>query len=94
MEINNTVLREAIKIFGELHQEVKAIEEMAELQQELAKYTCCNGDYGRIAEEMADVYIMLQQLLMIFDNSDLVQAYIMLKVIRLENKLKEVKKDE
>lgn len=51
------------KYYGSSHQAVKAIEEMAELQKELAKYAL-NDNYNmkNIIEELADVCIMIEQL--------------------------------
>lgn len=67
------VLREAIDTFGEDLQMMVAIEEMAELTKVLSKVT----RYGmqdrlreKAKEEIADVAIMLLQLMMIFEFSD------------------------
>lgn len=48
-------------------QTVKAIEELAELQAELAKIVNCQGDVHDMMCEMADVVIMLIQLMVIYD---------------------------
>ena len=48
-------------------QTVKAIEELAELQAELAKLLNKQGGHDALVSEMADVYIMMTQLMVIFD---------------------------
>ena len=42
-----------------------------------------------IAEEMADVYITMRQLMIIFDNSDNVQEQADAKIERLDKRIKE-----
>lgn len=54
--------------FGDNNQITVAIEELSELQKELCKYLRGDMDYYNIAEEMADVEIMLEQLKIIFLN--------------------------
>ena len=65
---NNEIYAEAIKTFGEKHQIVKAIEELSELTTALARYSLGMGDLDNIAEEIADVEVMCEQLTMIFKN--------------------------
>ena len=48
-------------------QTVKAIEELAELQAELAKMLNHQGDAAALKSEMADAYIMILQLMIIYD---------------------------
>ena len=43
------------------------IEEMSELIKALCKHTRGNTDIGNIKEEIADVYIMLMQMLLLFE---------------------------
>lgn len=52
--------------YGYTHQKEKAIEELGELQQALARDLQGNGDRANIAEEIADVLIMLSQLELIY----------------------------
>lgn len=66
-----------------------AIEEMSELTKALLKYRRAirNGENTEareddIAEEMADVWIMLKQLEIIFDNTDKIRNYMNFKVQR------------
>lgn len=65
-ERNKKIYRQAIATFGETIQLTVAIEELAELQKEITKYLRSKGDDVHIAEEMADVEIMLEQLNIIF----------------------------
>lgn len=59
-----------VKFNGEQHQCLVCIEELSELIKELVKYERGNEDekqYIRIAEEIADVEIMLEQIKTIYD---------------------------
>ena len=51
---------------GYIHQKEKAIEELSELQQALARDLQGQGDRDNIAEEIADVLIMLSQMELIY----------------------------
>ena len=57
----------ACEEFGSKHQIAKAIEEMAELSKELAKDLNDNGNEDNIREEIADVMIMMEQMVYLFD---------------------------
>lgn len=77
----NEILKFAIKVFGEKAQEEMAIEECAEL------ITAINhkhrGRKHNIAEEIADVEIMLEQLKIINDCDDEVEQIRKSKLDRL-----------
>lgn len=60
------ILEQAVDIYGPESQIRKAIEEMAELTKELCKDGGTGERVDLIAEEMADVEIMLQQLRVIY----------------------------
>lgn len=79
------LLLENIKQNGKDKQVLKTIEECAELIQALAK-----GDKLNIAEEMADVLIMIDQLKLIFNNERLVEEF---KVIKLERMGRTLRKE-
>ena len=64
----NEIYEQAIKTFGAKHQIVKAVEELSELVTALARYSLGEGDLDNIAEEIADVEVMCEQLTMIFKN--------------------------
>lgn len=63
-------LKEIINHYGYESQKAMLFEEMAELQKEVCKELRGKGDIQHIAEELADVYIMLQQMQLIYDITD------------------------
>ncbi len=63
-------------------------EEMAELQKELCKATRGQANILAIAEEIADVEIMLAQMKIYFGIADAVSRYKTYKLKRLEEKLR------
>lgn len=75
-------LWQIIAHYGYGHQKHKAMEEFAELSEALARDMNGEGDRANIAEEMADCYIMLAQLELIFGNHDDVVAVIREKMGR------------
>ena len=76
--------RKAIEIashYGETHQSIKALEELGELSQVIAKYLTSGTDKfpdfrERFIEESADVMLMMAQLNFLWniDNEDIVKA--------------------
>ena len=94
------ILRHAIDKFSIVKQMFKAVEELQELQTELihiytkdtvvAHYPINNEVKARFTDEIADVYIMLEQLEMIFKNKVQVNKKINEKIERLK-KIVEVK---
>lgn len=93
--MNNTqrkICKDAIQIFGVQHQLIKAGEELAELGQQVLK--AANGDInkGHIAEEIADVEIMLEQLKIIFDRRVSVEAQVDSKLDRLQGTINKIVK--
>lgn len=63
-------LRAIIAHYGEEEQKLKAIEELTELQEALIKDSIKGGFEYAIAEEIADVYVMLAQLKIIYGFSE------------------------
>lgn len=59
-------INDAVETFGNTSQIAKAIEEMAELITELARYQNNKAMNVNIIEEIADVSIMIDQLKLIF----------------------------
>lgn len=82
------VEREAVSTYEVTSQLIVAIEELSELQKELTKQIRGNGDINHISEEMADVYIMLEQLGIIFGNNALLQNWKYKKLKRLEQRIR------
>ena len=81
------ILKAAISECGEKHQIIIAIEELSELIKELTKYLRNGDNEEHLTEEMADVYIMLEQLLIMFNNQEKVTEYEQLKLSRLWQRL-------
>lgn len=76
------VLKQAIETYGADHQLTVAIEEFAELTKEICKHKRYADNTKAIIEEMADCYIMLGQMEMIFGISDTVIAEAMAKKLK------------
>ncbi len=53
--------------YGSKHQSIKAMEELSELTKEIAIQLNCGGRKGHMVEEIADVKIMIEQLIYIYD---------------------------
>jgi NTP pyrophosphatase (non-canonical NTP hydrolase) len=80
-------LKKAIDTYSPMLQSVVAMEEMGELIQEISKDLRGKGDIDHLAEEIADVQIMLDQLAIIHDCSMKVGEYKAAKVARLRDRL-------
>lgn len=87
------VFRRAIERFGETAQEDVMIEEMSELTKAIIKNRRKPSEKTRtdVLEEMADVQIMLDQMKLIFGDSNEFQAE---KIIRLKNRLDALEEKE
>lgn len=81
--VREEILREAIRHYGHGNQRLKAIEELSELIRALAR---CD-DHENIAEEMADVRIMLDQLEIMLNNSGKVCEWELAKLKRLDERV-------
>ena len=81
--VKNAILRAAVEKYGQGAQRMKAIEEMSELIRALARA----DDPDNIAEEMADVEIMLGQLRIILGNDADVERWKDKKLQRLNQRL-------
>ena len=66
---------------------MKAIEELGELVQALCKLGIGEGGLPQVAEEMADVTIMLEQLRIIFKADEVVDLHMDMKIRRAAEKL-------
>ena len=66
-----------------------AVEEMSELAKELCKYYRGRNNVEPIAEEIADVQIMLRQLVILFDCKETVDKYRQYKLERLARRVEE-----
>lgn len=81
------VLQRALDTYGSSLQISMVFEEMSELQKELCKYLRGRGSSEHIAEEIADVEIMLKQMEMLFCCTDDVRNERRRKVERLKERL-------
>lgn len=96
-------LEKAVQEFGAPAQVDMAIEEMSELTKALLKHRrYCEGCQAKgedrleeaIAEEMADVFIMLYQLIYIFGNAEQIQKVVWGKIERLQKRFQAKDKRE
>ncbi len=87
------VFERALEHYGPELQTTVLVEEMAELQKELCKYRRGRANYDHIAEEIADVSIMLDQMKLLFQCGGAVQAWRLEKVRRLAERIAEEESD-
>lgn len=91
MEFNTNqinVMIDALEHYGNIPQVDIAIEEMSELIKELLKNRRGEENRSMIADEMADVYIMLEQLKFIFGiNETELKVNAEFKIQRLKNRI-------
>ena len=78
---------ETVRAYGKQSQLVMAMEEMSELTKELSKNLRGANNVDALAEEIADVEIMLEQLKVIFRNRALVDRIRAEKLIRLSDRI-------
>ena len=91
------VFKNAIEEFGEAAQVTMVFEEMAELQKELCKWLRSGKSptlLHLIAEEIADVEIMLDQMKLVFHCTSAVRGIRKKKIARLAGRIQEAKKNQ
>ena len=81
------VYMNALITYGDKNQMIVAIEELSELQKELCKILRGGENFPHLAEEIADVTIMLEQLGLMFNLDEDVFRYMDAKVMRLDKYL-------
>ena len=89
---DKVILRKAIDFYGSSVQELKAIEKLEELKRSITRTRTCDDEerYNAIvnlAEEMADVEIMLEQLKIINNNRDKIKTWRCIKLGRLRARM-------
>jgi NTP pyrophosphatase (non-canonical NTP hydrolase) len=90
-----TTIEKAIATYGVDMQLTVAVEEFSELIKEICKCKRGNENIDGITEEMADCYIMLKQLEIIFDiDTGDIRHIINNKIDRLEKRLEEKRREE
>lgn len=86
-----TIIRKAITKYGLFAQHVVAMEELGELIQAISKHLRGKDNKQEIITEMADVYVMLEELKMMDNISDKeIDAEIDYKLVRLNGRLEDV----
>lgn len=85
-----TTLERAIETYGKDMQLTVAVEELSELIKEICKSKRGADNIDNIIEEMADCYIMLEQMQIIFDIPYFsIDRVVNQKLDRLEKRLEE-----
>ena len=88
-EEKRSTLIQAICHFGQQMQMLVAIEEMSELTKEIVKHRRGEDNRRQVAEEIADVGIMLEQLELMFNCMELTQDIREEKLARRKKRLEE-----
>lgn len=88
--MDKAVLIDAIATYGPELQKTVAIEEMSELTKEIVKDLRGNLSTLHMAEEIADVEIMIEQLKIMYNNDKLVEVYKQRKLERLKDRIDQV----
>lgn len=84
------ILQKAIEHYGTDVQLTVAIEELSELIKEICKNRRGNSNISELIEEIADCYIILEELLYIYDiNTKAVMTMIEFKKERLRRRMEE-----
>lgn len=81
----------ALDTYGAKAQTLMCMEEMSELQKELCKHARGADNTAHIAEEIADVRIMLDQMAILHGCRVLVADYEQVKLLRLEKRMEDKK---
>lgn len=89
-ELNKeSILKEAIAIYGETLQKTVACEEMAELIKEVVKSIRGANNRKEILEEISDVSICIEQLKLMYKITDAeLEDEIKFKLVRLNGRLR------
>lgn len=91
-QINTSALyRLVLDTYGPKAQTVMVFEEMAELQKELCKHARGTDNREAIAEEIADVQIMLEQMIELHGCENAVLCYKRHKLERLAERIEKAK---
>lgn len=88
-DADKAIFRRALDTYGAEAQTRMVFEEFAELQKELCKHARGKDNRMEIAEEIADVFNVLDQMIILYDCGDEVAAFRKEKLERLAEKLEE-----
>ena len=87
-DLQKNALVKALEKFGSISELIITVEELSELQKEVTKQLRNEGKMENLVEEMADVYIVMEYLKMIFAiTDDDINKEVEKKLNRLENRL-------
>ena len=86
-EKSQPIYESALKKYGKENQTRMMFEEMAELQKELCTEARGENNADAIAEEIADVKIMLEQMTILHNCKDMVEMQMKRKLQRLKERL-------
>ena len=86
-EKSQPIYEAALNKWGKENQTRMMFEEMAELQKELCKEARGEDNTDAIAEEIADVKIMLEQMMILHNCKDMVEMQMKRKLQRLKERL-------
>lgn len=85
------ILRKALDTYGEAWQIKKLFEEIGEMQEALCKCTDGRDTVEHLAEEIADVRIMLTQMCILHDCENLADEIMIEKLLRLDNRVEKAR---
>lgn len=88
MRLRQTILQDALETYGAYTQTMMVFEEMAELTKELTKNMRGADNREHIAEEIADVLIMIDQMIILHNCAGLVAQFKNRKIDRLNSRLR------
>ena len=88
----NEIYRAALVIFGDSCQIEKTFEEIGEFMEALIKCKYGRDKMNHLAEEIADVHIMLDQMAVLFGCEAEVEHMKRYKIRRLEQRIEEAQK--
>ena len=86
-EYRKKVYQAALRKWGADLQTMMAVEEMSELTKEICKIKRGKMDLDALADEIADVTIMLEQMRMIYGLNDAVCDHMDAKILRLQSRV-------
>ena len=89
-DLQKNALVKTLEKFGSISELIITVEELSELQKEVTKQLRNEGKMENLVEEMADVYIVMEYLKLIFAiNDEDIKTEIAFKIDRLMSRLGE-----
>lgn len=81
------VYDKALAHYGTDNQLIVAVEELSEAQKEICKLLRGDGNFDHLSEEIADAYIMLEQVERMYAIEEKVTEYMAKKAVRLSERI-------